>query len=141
MERARLCMYMHRTRRVRLSVHTCLWGLGSTLGCFKTCIHVLYSCFVHAVIKALVFQVCAWPSVDVLLFSNLGIGDTKCNVCVQALRAVCVSARVCCGSEERECHGEELVVDESHVDGEDGHEEDDVTTSECHLHDVAQFLS
>ena len=56
------------------------------------------------------------------------------------LRAVGIVAGVGGGAKERERDGEELIVDEASVDGEDGHEEDDVTAAECHLHDVTQLL-
>ena len=56
------------------------------------------------------------------------------------LRAVGVVAGVGGGAEEGEGDGEELVVDEACVDGEDGHEEDNVSTAKRHLHDVTQLL-
>lgn len=55
-------------------------------------------------------------------------------------RAVRGAARVGTLGEDGEVDGEELVVDESRVDGEDGHEQNAVAPAEGHLHDVAEFL-
>lgn len=51
-----------------------------------------------------------------------------------------VTACICWGTKEFKRDRKELIIDQTSEDWEEGHQQNNITTSKCHLHDISKFL-